>query len=98
MRARAFPSSASEGAEEGSPAAATAGEGAASDGKDKDKDGNENENENEANVLQWASRSTWRNKRRGDAEVEDEEGINGGDDHGFDPHCPCCLTTVRDKS
>ena len=64
---------------------------AASDNDDKDKN---------ENVLDWASRSTWRSsatRRRGDAEIEDEEGANGGgangEHGGFDPHCPCCLAT-----
>ena len=91
VRAQALiPSSSKGAAAEGGAAAAAAAAAAgreapppppASDG-DKDKD-----------VLDWASRSTWRIKRRGDAEVEDEEGAAGPDDHGFDPHCPCCLTT-----
>ena len=97
MRAQAFPSF-SEGGGEAATAAA-GGEApapalnrtAARTRKKRDR------NEHKEDVLDWASRSTWRTKRRGDAEIEDEEGANGGgpegEHGGFDPHCPCCLTT-----
>jgi len=92
VRAQAFPPSMSSEGE----AAAAAREAPAPSGENggDNRDKANDEKDDPKNVLAWASRSTWRTKRRGDAEIEDEEGGGGGpDDHGFDPHCPCCLTT-----
>ena len=95
VREQAFPSF-SGGGGGGAATAAAGGEApGANDGGEDEK--GENGNEHKDDVLDWASRSTWRTRRRGDAEIEDEEGANGGgpegEHGGFDPHCPCCLTT-----
>ena len=99
-RAQAFPSFSEGGAGGGEAEATTAAATAATAGEAPPEASGErggNEAETDSDVLGWASRSTWRRiKRRGDAEIEDEEGLGttgGPDDHGFDPHCPCCLTT-----